>query len=309
MWTRMRVYERLCVGIRTHRFGQAEQDLYRSLSHYFPQNDIFIVVDETRGVVDVPPIYNKIGFSRDSLNQLSLFGQDPKIGWLCGDYFYYFLHEHIRADAYWLIEPDVRFTFKNVDEFFRLFELERADVLLTKFGRRQPQWPWYRTALQISDAVYGCAFPLSRLSGRAIELLLRERQKLSANLLEHDSAGKNYPNDEAFVATASMKMGLSCVSLSDQYKNIFTHFSVYFPYLWPGAEKDIPVGKVVHPALIESDFWPVFNKKINSALNRSDMLVLVNAASTGLEGKDVELVRDAFLNGIKDWLKRHGLFS
>jgi len=40
--------------MRTHKFGQAERDLYQSLSDYFPANDIFIVIDETRKAIDIP---------------------------------------------------------------------------------------------------------------------------------------------------------------------------------------------------------------------------------------------------------------
>jgi len=305
----MSVYERICVGIRTHKFGQAERDLYQSLSDYFPANDIFMVVDETRKAIDIPPEFNKIGFDNSSLRELGLLADFPKVGWLCGDYFYYFLHKAISADAYWMVEPDVRFTFRNVGGFFRLFEQEDAELLLTNFGPRQARWPWYKTALQVHDSVYGCAFPLSRLSGHAIEVLFKERQKISSRLVEQNDNWMSYPNDEAFVATAAMKFGLGCADIMSKNKNAFTHFSVYYPYLWPAARKVIPEDKVVHPALIEGEFWPVLNKKINSALNRSDLLALVNAASAGVEEKDLELVREAFLNGIEHWLKRNGFFS
>jgi len=50
----MSACERECIGIRTHKFGQAERDLYQSLSDYFPANDIFIVIDETRKAIDIP---------------------------------------------------------------------------------------------------------------------------------------------------------------------------------------------------------------------------------------------------------------
>lgn len=302
----MSVYKRLCVGIRTHKFGDAEQDLYRSLTDYFAQNEIFLVVDETQGAVDVPPIYNKIGFNKDSLSQLSLFGEYPKIGWLCGDYFYYFLYRHVRADGYWLVEPDVRFTFDRVDEFFKLFEQDGADLLLTNFGPRRPHWHWYNLGLRISDSVYGCAFPISRLSGQAIELLLKERQAISLKLAEQNGTWQNYPNDEAFVATTAMKIGLNCADLVGQHGNLFTHFSVLFPYLWPDAKKVIPKGKVVHPALVKSEFWPAFNSKAYRAINKSDLRKLLSAASAGMDTQDRERMNDSLLNVVADWIIRNG---
>jgi hypothetical protein len=303
----MSTHKRLCVGIRTHKFGAAEQDLYRSLRHFFPQTDIFVVVDETSGPVDVPPVYNKIGFNKDSLSRLSLFSEFKRIGWLCGDYFYYFLHEEVRADTYWLVEPDVRFTFHNVDEFFKLYEEEGADVLLADFERRGAQWPWHSLGLQISDSIYGCAFPLSRLSGRAIELLLKERQAISSNLASRSGTWKDYPNDEVFVATAAMKLGLVCADLSRSRADLFTHFSVFFPYLWPDAQKAIPEGKVVHPALMKNEFWPAFNKKLNRTLKKSDLSRLLDTASAGMDAQDRELLKNAVLSGLLDWMKKNGL--
>jgi hypothetical protein len=38
------------------------------------------------------------------------------------------------------------------------------------------------------------------------------------------------------------------------------------------------------------------------------MRALLNAASAGLEDDDLELVKDALLNGVADWLKRNGFF-
>lgn len=300
----MSILGRVCIGIRTHRFGQAEQDLYASLNQYFAPKDIFVVVDETRGAVEVPSSFNKIGFNRDTLNDLGLFSKFNKIGWLCGDYFYYVMHRVVGADAYWLVEPDVRFTFRTMDEFFGLFADDNSDLLLTKFGKREPRWGWYRTAQQISSEVYGCAFPLSRSSRQAVERLLAERQQLTLKLQEDHGTWKDYPNDEAFVATAGVKLGLTCSDFRKRCAKGFSHFSVQYPYLWPAAKADISSGKVVHPALLEKDFWVGIDRKIQAVLSRSELGGLIRAACTGGDAGHSRQVRAAVLSGFEGWLNK-----
>ena len=89
--TGMTEVPRVCVGIRSHRFGRAERDLYAALRECFHAEDIFIVLDETEQHVSVPTEFNKVAFDRAALEARALFAEHPRIGWLCGDYFYYAL--------------------------------------------------------------------------------------------------------------------------------------------------------------------------------------------------------------------------
>ena len=295
---------RVCVGIRTHRFGEPERTLHRVLAQYFDPADIFIVVDETRQTVSVPDEYHKVGFDRRALAELALFSDFDRIGWLCGDYFYYFLHREARADAYWLIEPDVRFTHADVGTFFRPYESLEFDFMAPRFGKMDATWGWHQRALQISHELYGCVYPITRITARAIECLLPARQDLTRQLAERGATWKDYPNDESFTATTAMQLGLDCADMVATDRDAFTHFSVHSPYLWDIAQTGIRPGKVVHPALTGEDFWLGLDKKLGALFNRSELRPLMEAATAGGSAEHSTRVREAVLQAAMRWLDR-----
>ncbi len=293
---------RVCVGIRSHCFGRAERDLYAALRECFGAEDIFIVLDETEQHVAIPSGFNKVAFDRAALDARALFADHPRNGWLCGDYFYYALRAAVAADFYWLIEPDVRFTHVRVGSFFELFAQDPTAVLLCRFGERQRNWDWHAHALAIAEQVYGCAFPVSRLGAAAIDGLLRERQQLSTRFGANGLKAAVYPNDESFVATAAMKLGLSCADLCAGQPTAFEHFSVRFPYLWPDAATEIPAGCVVHPALYAEDFEQSFSRKLGAVLNGAgELRRLARHATCGTDAAHTARVQALLEQGIGTW--------
>ncbi len=297
---------RVCVGIRSHRFGRAERDLYAALSECFRAEDIFIVLDETGQRVAVPGGFNKVAFDRAALDARGLFADHPRIGWLCGDYFYYALRAAVVADHYWLIEPDVRFTHARPGSFFEPFAQDPSAVLLCRFGERQRSWDWHACALVIAEQVYGCAFPVSRLGAAAIDGLLRERQQLSTRFGPAGLKAAVYPNDESFVATAAKKLGLRCADLCAGRPAAFEHFSVRFPYLWPDAATEIPEGRVVHPALYAEDFEQSFSRKLGAVLNGAgELRRLARHATCGTDAAHAARVQLLLEQGIGSWFGRN----
>ena len=79
---------RVCVGIRAHRYGEAERELHELLSRCFRAEDVFFVFDETNAPVETPAGVRRTGFDRAALREAGLFCEAPRIGWLCGDYAY-----------------------------------------------------------------------------------------------------------------------------------------------------------------------------------------------------------------------------
>lgn len=291
---------KICVGIRTHRFGQAERDLYESLSQYFSPEEIYILMDETKSPVSVQdPKYQKLSINKMNLRALSLHTEHHRLGWLCGDYPYYILRQQVSADYYWLIEPDVRFTYDDSGGFFGKFSGVFADFMAYGFRKKSKDWPWYRRVEMLSPQVYGCAFPVTRLSGRAIDFLLSERQKLRD--LDPDS----YPNDESFVSTVLMGAGFSCEPLERYSPDSFANFSVHHAYYWPEAARSLPRGLVVHSALDRENFYEKFGRMLSVNFRNGGMGLVLRAGGIGADDKDhVDRLREIFLKTASRWFDR-----
>ncbi|MCG3169676.1 MAG: hypothetical protein CALGDGBN_01199 [Pseudomonadales bacterium] len=294
---------RVCVGIRAHRYGEAERELHELLSRCFRVEDVFFVFDETNAPVETPAGVRRTGFDRAALREAGLFCEAPRIGWLCGDYAYYFLRRAVRARHYWLIEPDVRFTHRDPKDFFRCFEHDDADLALCLFGKRNGAWMWHAAALQVAPEVHGCAFPLSRASGKAIDALYRERHALSQSLAARGAGVAEWPNDESFVATAAVKLGLRCLDIASVTRHeVFSHFSVLHPWLWPDARDVVPPDRVLHPAVLAADFPAAFDKYARSALGRSAPLrQVLDAALAAGDAKHRTAVRTQLLAAVGGW--------
>lgn len=196
--------------VRTHRADAASLaafDLFASL----PGFDTVFCVDERTAVADMQG-RDKVAYNNDVLKNLDLYSH-PNCGWQCGDYCYH-VTRTARPDHefYWLIEPDVRIHTGDLAGFFAQFAGSRADLLAPRFGPRNDVWWWTRTIRPLGMEPYGCLFPITRLSGRGIDHVLRERQRLSADPAV--ATRDNWPNDEAMTATALMDGGFECRDLN-----------------------------------------------------------------------------------------------
>lgn len=276
--------------------------MYESLSQCFEGNQIFFVVDETSGHVEVPDNYNKVSFNVSDLHRLALFSDFNRVGWLCGDYFYYILREHVKAGYYWLVEPDVKFTYPELGSFFGAFDNQEHDFLAPLFGRKNPKWGWYGHARLISENVYGCIYPITRMSARAVDLLLKERQSLSKQFYEEGLTWRGYPNDESFSATILVKNGFMCDDMRAIQPDAFSQCTTAFPLPWETAAKSISSCQVVHPALEDDDFWVALDRKVKGVLNRSELRQLVETAIVGSDQKHKEKVERQILESVSVWL-------
>lgn len=249
-----------CIGIRTHGYGVAEERLYSQLLTYFAADRIFFVIDETKAPIALPDNLQKVSLSSEFIQAKGLFAAHAKIGWLCGDYFYYALREAASFEHYWLVEPDVAFVGSN-KEFFGPLEATMEDFVAARLDKAPPTWGWYRCGKKISPEVYQCIFPLTRLSGAHIDRLLVERMSLSERFVREKVPDQLWPNDESFVATASKKLGASCVNIKDVSAWNFELFSTAKP-LAEDLMHLVADRSVVHPVLKRG---PDLNRKIRSS--------------------------------------------
>jgi hypothetical protein len=171
--------------------------------------------DERNGVVDAGP-RAKAAYNLDTLAEMRLFAH-PQCGWRCGDYVYYVARAaRPDYDFYWMVEPDVVIQTADLNAMFQALNTSTADLLAARFGAHAPntRWGWYRTMCEKYPIVCGCIFPVTRLSGRAIDHLYKARS--NALVAESDEAFESWPNDEVFVATELKNHGFDCQDLLEQ---------------------------------------------------------------------------------------------
>jgi hypothetical protein len=176
-------------AIRTHRWGQDERRLWSALSPIFGEA-LTVVFHNPKPELDLPAGTVAIDDSWLAAHGLRA---TPDWGWRCGDYFYYALRQaRPDADFYWLLEPDVLFR-GDPAAFFQKFADETADGLGAWLGAPRDKHMflkgvWDRPHMQ-------AIFPVTRLSGRALDWLFSERQAYGRSRIRNHA----FTNDEMFV--------------------------------------------------------------------------------------------------------------
>ncbi len=117
----------------------------------------------------------------------------PDWGWRCGDYFHY-AHRLARPDGqfYWLFEPDV-FFHGDATDFFSLVSADFSDAIGAWYG--PPQTKHMFLAGVTDKPQMHAVFPVTRLSGLALDWLFTERTAYSASRIKDHV----FTNDEMFV--------------------------------------------------------------------------------------------------------------
>lgn len=283
--------QKTIIGIRTHRWTEAEATLHKRLQQYFDSKDIFVVVDETKNVTEVPDDIQKVSLNKDYLYYNNLLDNHPTpngLGWLCGDYFYYALADNTDADYYWLIEPDVAFTFDDLSEFFGKFQTATQDALLHNFAKAPESWAWTERAKAIHHDVYQAFFPLSRLSFRAVEACKQERQAVTAHFKHNDIALGQFPNDESLVATAVVKHGLEVEKLNFFWPNSFKYFTYRNAVLGDKAKNLLPLNQVIHPFRQPEYLGELLAKQIQSLEPNKNICDLISRSI--IDSKDIDTI-------------------
>lgn len=178
--------------VRTHKWGETEDKLADILRRSFakviavyhnPPADLDIGIE-------VVPLVDKWVTERG-------LRAHRRYGWLCGDYCHYLARERFPDYAhYWLIETDV-WLHGDSDEFFRLCRNSDADGLAAGIrdarGNLSPAW----IASVGNRTPIRAFFPMTRLSGRAVDHLFEERIRYARSGVT-DAA---FCNDSLFVFT------------------------------------------------------------------------------------------------------------
>lgn len=291
-----------CFGLRCHEFSEVEQQVLETASRYFGHDAVFAVIDERNGRVEVPEHVKVVHLDQDAITSMGLFNH-PNLGWLCGDYFYYALADaKPNFDFYWLCEPDVYLSFDNPGGFFKKYEGVGADFLAPRFGARDSKWPWTRCVKSISSKAYGCLFPLTRLSQRAIAHLQIERRKLSQSLTDENERQnvRDWPNDESFVCTTLVRDKFACEKLERYQENrVFECFSCDKMIPLSLVISLFPQNRVLHPVLDKQRLFAKCKRYIRGVnKNRDDALDRIAKSLAYVDGPLLDELRTSLL---EDW--------
>ncbi len=239
---------RTLIIVRTHRADAAALQAYDLYSRA-PGADVVFCVDQRAGPVDMLG-RAAIGYDDATLAQLGLYAH-PNAGWRCGDYCYH----AVRAarpdyDLYWLVEPDVRINVADPPGFFARYAGHPADLLAARFGVRDEVWHWTHMIVPTGMAPQGCIYPITRLSGRAIDELHAARRALSADPAY--ATPDRWPNDESFTASVLVARGLHCADLNDAGPQCYTRRTLGVGVTWdeaaiPAAPRDGLIYHSVRP--------------------------------------------------------------
>ncbi len=253
---------RCVIILRTEQFGGRERKLLTDLPIGNGVQHV-IAIDETRGNVDVGS-HSKISVTREACENIGLHCPID-FAWRNGDYCLYLARQQFpEADWFWMIEPDVEHSFPHLAHFFALFDpLQSVDFLTAHLRPAEAGWHWAPSAPNYRTGPWRCFFPLIRLSARAVDLCLHQRQRdrwaLRSRLY--------WANDEAFVVNTVMQAGLETRDLNSLDVPVYADDTFgYTPLDGDATAFRSEANRLFHPVLY-GDAYRARKNRIASATN------------------------------------------
>ena len=190
----------LALGIRTHFYDDCVKFGYDQWRKVLG-DDVFLLVDETRGEVDVGGA-RKVPWREADAQALGLpLTPRRKVPWHNGDYHIYHMIPHLQPNDFCvLIEHDV---FLKVSDTSRVLALLQRcaehDFVAPRIGGRPAHWKWRQDLDGLYEVVEGALVMIVGFNRRAAEYLLERRVALHQKRIRLGLSG--WPNVEAFVGT------------------------------------------------------------------------------------------------------------
>ena len=234
---------------RTHKFDGEARAFCERLEREAGRK-VVCLVDETRKPADVSP-FAKVSVTRQALKDHGLRAT-ADAAWRCGDYgLYLAMSRYPDVEQFWLVEYDVRIRVRgSLSDFFASFDESRADLIAPLVSERDASWWWYPTMQAGSQPVWGCLFPLLRVSSA----LLRDALQARKDQAKSPVYRLFWPNDESFLATIAARRAFIVQDLND-VRPCYTAESFSFERPWSGVElehADLD-DLVYHPVLYGED--------------------------------------------------------
>jgi hypothetical protein len=210
-------------------------------------HQVAYVVDE-RSRPEAPDDRQIIGLSRTRCAALGLYCP-PGFAWSCGDYGYYLARQLMpQVRWFWLIEHDVRFSGATPSDFFTFFAAKpEVDLVASYLRKADESWYWTCSVNARGLVAQRCFFPVTRMSARAIDVVLTKRIRHSRNLFRR----LLWPNDEAMVATTLVDAGLVCRDINSFGRSFYSPERFSYANVIDGDSVDWSAGptRLNHPVL------------------------------------------------------------
>jgi hypothetical protein len=272
---------RTAILIRTH-FGDemaGKMAAWLATGRY----DVYVVADETLGVVDAGAT-PKISLTPRVLTALGLFASVPRPCWRCGDYALIAARGALPQYArFWMVETDVRLNSRRPQEFFDRFEASNADFLAANLEPAPEAWDWRATMDPSLGAVWRSLFPLVRLSAGAIDAIGNGRRVLTQWATQNNRDWRTWPNDEVFTASVLKRRYFDCRDLNELGD---VYVKETFRFWWAISERDFakvaPDDRAYHPVLSGEAYFAKLLKLAMSS-ERYDALEEAVRNLTGVE--------------------------
>lgn len=239
------------VFMRTHYLNDAViseySKLYSSLNREY---DCILFVDNHANFLNITSDSNPlitIKINNKSINslvynktihdelQLPYYTETPynedlgSVMWYCSDYPLYIVRKYFPDyDYYWSFENDVFCNGNSYKKFFKNHCKDNSDLIISHYRSTDNEdWFWkYKTewcGYNINE-IYGCLFPVVRISAKAIDFLYQKRLNHAnrfKSLLENNETNFEDNNRwifcEAFVATELTNNNFKCKLLDEPY--------------------------------------------------------------------------------------------
>ena len=244
----------LRLGIRTHFYDGSVDFVYNEWRKLLG-DDVFLLVDETRGNVDVAGA-PKISWTESDSRALGLpLTPVKKVPWHNGDYHMYHVRPHLREDDFcFLVEHDV---FLKVADPNRLLTLLKTcaeyDFVAPRIGRRPPHWKWRKGLDLLYEDVRGALVMMMGFNRRAADYLFERRLALQHKCT--NSATHEWPNVEAFVGSELfLAESLNIADMEILGGMTRKQIRTSPPFLMQDLMENAPADVIYHPCLPRDRF-------------------------------------------------------
>ncbi|GBR00399.1 discoidin domain-containing protein [Acetobacter oeni] len=230
------------IGFRTHIWNDDIEYIARRLKGAFSKADFVILADETHQTLDtgsLPKITHTADFSEFGLPSVP----DWNVLWHNGDYPLYVLRRAFPDITHYLmVENDVLVNF-DLDVLLDYIQKNNIDLVVHQIEKTSSEWGGYASIAEYFSNPMKCLFPFIAISGRAIDVLYKNRINHARMFLEKKTS--QWPYCEGFIASSIMEdENLSVKDISEFCDP--EHYSFNGCYHYLDREANIH-GTICHP--------------------------------------------------------------
>lgn len=202
-------------GVRTILFVENSKEVFPVIND-LPQGKCRLYGVEIEYFLCRPEMYADLGLP--FLSDVPAWGWERVMWWNC-DYPLYVIRKYYPDyQYYWQTEYDIYLNAPDYRRFLINYASFTDDLIIDRLGIMPENWVTFKNHQWAypEGKKYCCLYPMERLSGKAIDFLLRRRLEAFVNYTEAHSLNPNttrWPHCEPFTVNELIRAGFSCVHL------------------------------------------------------------------------------------------------